>query len=413
MNERIAIIDGIRTPFGKAGGMLKDMTADELGAVVVKEIMARNPLEIDEVIFGNVAQPSDAANVSRVIALKGGLPDRVPAMTVHRNCASGMESITSAASRILIGDSDIILAGGTESMSNIPLLYGRKMTALFADLAKAKTTMQKSSVLLRFRPSFLKPRVGVIEGLTDPICGLVMGLTAENLAREFHITREAQDEFSLRSHQLAANAIESGLFDDEIVPVPVAPAYKVVAKQDEGVRKGQTIEQLQKLRPYFDRVAGTVTVGNSSQLTDGAAAVIVMTESKAKAMGLKPLGYLKAYAYAGLEPHRMGMGPYYATSKLFKRTGMTMKDIDLIEMNEAFAAQILANFVAFEKDLGKINIDRFNVNGGAIALGHPVGTSGTRLVITLLKELRRRNLRRGLASLCVGGGQGAALVLEV
>lgn len=428
MKERIAIVDGIRTPWCKAGGALREMSADDLGAVAVKELMARTgfaPEDLDELIFGNVAQPVEAANVARVLALKAGLPTTLPAYTVHRNCASGMESITTGANKILAGQAEVILAGGTESMSNIPLIYGRRMTELFSGLFKARTAGARLRVMLGFRPSFLKPVIGLEKGLTDPICGMIMGLTAEVLAREFAITREEQDAFALRSHQRAIDAIESGRMADEIVPVPVAPAYTTVQERDDGPRAEQSMEALAKLKPYFDRHTGTVTVGNACPITDGAGAVLIMTESRARALQLKPLGYLTGYAYAALEGQRMGLGPVYATTRLLERTGMTMDAFDLVEINEAFAVQVIANQRAFESDtfartyldrdraIGAIDEERLNVNGGAVALGHPVGATGTRLVITLLHELRRRHARRGLASLCVGGGQGAALALEV
>jgi acetyl-CoA acetyltransferase family protein len=428
MRRRIAIIDGIRTPLCKAGSTLKGLSADDLGAVAVREILARTDIDpsiIDELIFGNVAQPGDAANVARVIALKAGLPNSLIAYTVHRNCASGMESITTAANKILSGQSEIIIAGGTESMSNIPLLYNKKMTGLFAKLMRAKTPMQKLSVMLSFRPDFLSPIIGIQQGLTDPISGLNMGLTAENLAKEFHITREEQDEFALLSHQKAVSAMKAGRLAEEIVPVPLPPKNSRLQTEDIGPREEQTMEALQKLRPYFDRKNGTVTVGNACPVTDGAGAVIVMSEKKAKELGYEPLGYLREYAYAGLEPERMGLGPVYATSKLLDRAKLSLSDFELVELNEAFSAQVIAcerafeseqfakKFLGKEKALGQLDRSILNVNGGAVALGHPVGTTGVRLVITLLKELRRRKQQLGLATLCIGGGQGAALALEV
>ena len=428
MKERIAIVDGIRTPMDKAGGKLKDIAADDLAAYPIQEILIRTgikPEEVDELILGNVAQPAKAANIARVAALKAGLPNSVPAYTVHRNCASGMESITSGANKILAGEAGIIVAGGVESMSNIPFLFGRKMTEFFQNLQKAKSFGKKLKIFLSFRPYFLKPEIGIIQGLTDPVSGLIMGSTAEVLAREFHITRQAQDEFALLSHRRAAKAIHEGIFQQEIMPLPLPPEYRETVTADGGVRENQTIEALAKLPPYFDRINGTVTVGNSCPLTDGAAAVVLMSESLAKERGIKPLGYLREYAYASLEPERMGLGPAYATAKLLDKTGASMKDFEIIEMNEAFAVQIIANEIAFPsaefakkflnrtKPIGELNIDIMNVNGGAIALGHPVGMTGTRLVIHVLKELRRRSKNTGLASLCVGGGQGAALFLEV
>jgi acetyl-CoA C-acetyltransferase/acetyl-CoA acyltransferase len=428
MNSRLAIVDGIRTPFCKAGGKLKPVQADDLGVFAVKELMARTGFpaaELDAVIFGNVAQPIHAANIARVIALKAGLPVDLPAYTVHRNCASGMQAFTSAAEKIALGAAEAVLVGGTESMSNIPLLFGPQMTELFYHLNKARTMFGKLQAIAAFRPSFLKPVIALEQGLTDPICGLIMGLTAERLSREFHITREQQDRYALESHRRACTAIAAGLFDEEIVPVPVPPRYTDIQLHDEGPRPKQSIEALNKLKPYFDRKTGTVTVGSSAQVTDGAVAALVLQEERAKSMGLQPLGYLHSYAYAALAGDRMGLGPLYATAKLLDKTGMALDDFDLIELNEAFAAQVLACELAFsslafaeeflgrDHALGAIDPEKLNVNGGAIALGHPVGATGARLIVTLLKSLRRRGLQRGLATLCVGGGQGAALALEV
>lgn len=427
MKERIAIVTGIRSPMAKAGTVLKDTGADELGTVVVRDVLNRSGVEpdrIDEVIIGNVAQPAHAANIARVIALKAGVPIHVPAYTVHRNCASGMESIANAADKITAGRGSIYLVGGVESMSNIPLLFNKRYTEFMTRLSRAKTFKQKAAALFSFRPGMLKPEIGLIQGLTDPVSGLIMGLTAENLAREFHITREEQDEFALRSHQLAVQAQNDGIFDDEIVPIPRSPRYDQLVSEDIGPRKGQTIEQLAKLKPYFDRRAGTVTVGNSSQVTDGAAALLLMSEGEARRRGVEPLGFLREYAFASLEPERMGLGPVYATSKLFERSGATMRDIEYIEVNEAFAAQVIAcerasdsdafakTYLNRESKIGLMDRSIMNLHGGAIALGHPVGMTGTRIVLHTLKELRRRNKQTGLATLCVGGGQGAAFLLE-
>jgi acetyl-CoA C-acetyltransferase/acetyl-CoA acyltransferase len=379
---------------------------------------------LDEVIIGNVGQPAHSANIARIVALKSGIPHNIPAMTVHRNCASGMESITTAAERLLSGRAKFILAGGTESMSNIPLLYGPKMTMLFAKLMRAKSAVDKLKLLSTFRPSFLKPIIGIQLGLTDPTCGLNMGQTAEVLAREFSIDRDEQDRFALRSHQRALAAQEDGFFDGEIHPV-FPPKAKEPLAMDDGPSVKQSMERLQKLKPYFDRQAGTVTVGNACPVTDGAGMVLLCLESVAKERGWSPLGYLRHWRYTGLEPNRMGLGPVYATSELIKKDGYAMKDFERVELNEAFAAQVIANERAFgsksfgeqhlglNQALGELSPDITNVNGGAIALGHPVGTTGTRLVITTLRELRRSNKTCGLATLCIGGGQGAALALEV
>ncbi|MCK5819094.1 MAG: thiolase family protein [Psychromonas sp.] len=428
MKERLAIVNGIRSPFCKAGTNMAGVNADDLGAVIVKELIAKIdiPLDlIDEVIIGNVGQPANSPNIARVIALKAGLPESVIAYTVNRNCASGMQSITTGYEKLLAGNGNIVIAGGTESMSGYPLIYGRKMTNLFVHLMRSKTLPQKLSILSKFRPSFLKPILSIVEGLTDPVCSLNMGQTAEVLAREFHISREEQDVFALNSHVKASKAQQSGFFDDEIHPILLPPKYLQIQKTDNSLRHNQTLDNLTKLRPYFDRLTGTVTVGNACPVTDGAGAVMIMLESKAKELGLKPLGYIRDYAYAGLAPNRMGLGPIYATSKLLDKTSMRMSDFDLIEINEAFAAQVIANERAFaSKDfankylnkyeaLGEIDPNIVNINGGAIALGHPVGATGTRLIITLLRSLRSQNKNCGLAALCVGGGQGAAFALEI
>jgi acetyl-CoA C-acetyltransferase/acetyl-CoA acyltransferase len=421
----IAILEGVRTPFVKAFGALAAVPADELGRLATVALLQRaevRPDHVDQVVFGNVAPPADAANIARVIALRAGIPQDCIAHTVHRNCASGMEAITTAAQLIQLGEARTVVAGGTESMSRIPLLYNEEATALYLRLGRAKSLWQHLRALLQFRPRHFKPVLAVQQGLTDPVSGLIMGATAEILAEEFHVTREEQDAFALTSHQRATAAQKKGLLSEEITPVPEEVAGHAV-NEDVGPRPEQTLEALAKLKPFF-KDGGTVTVGNSCSLTDGAAAVVLMPGEAARAEGRQPLGYLRAYAYAGCDPSRMGLGPAYATNKLLERTGLRLSDIDLIELNEAFAAQVLANERAFAsaefatKELGRptalgtLDPSRLNVNGGAIALGHPVGASGTRLVITLLRELKRRGLRRGLATLCVGGGQGAALLVE-
>ncbi len=415
----VAILEGIRTPFAKAYGPLASVPAQELGRIAATAVLERaslRPEQIDQVVFGNVAMPPDAANIARVIALLSGIPrDRI-AHSVQRNCASGMEALTTAAQLIQLGEARTVLAGGVESMSRIPLLYNREATELYLRLGKAKNWRQRLATLLRFRPRHFKPVLGVQLGLTDPVCGLIMGDTAENLVRDFNLTRQEQDAFALESHRRAAEAQKRGVLAEEIVPVSRV-------RDDAGPRKDQTMEALARLKPFFQK-NGTVTVGNSCPITDGAAALVVMPGEAVRAEGRRPLGYLRAYAYAGCDPTRMGLGPVYATSKLLHKTGLSLRDFDLIELNEAFAAVVLANEKAFASPqfaheqlgrpspLGEIDRTRLNVNGGAIALGHPVGATGTRLVLTLLKELRRRNLHRGLATLCIGGGQGAALVVE-
>ena len=426
MTSPLYIVDGVRTPFCKMGTALAGADAVELGRTATAALLARtglDPARIDEVIFGCVGQPAEAANVSRVIALRAGVPEHVPAITVHRNCASGFEAITQAAARVAPGRGDIFLVGGTESMSRYPLLFNEGATRKFGELAKAKKPLQKLAGVLRFRPRDLAPRVTLQLGLTDPVCGVNMGQTAELLARDWGIPREAQDQFALQSHQRAAAA--KARLAEEMWPVyPRGGEKPAAVTDDNGVRENQTMEALAKLRPVFEKRGGTVTAGNASQITDGAVALLVMSEAGLRRTGLQPLGRLVEYAYAGCEPARMGLGPVYAIARAEQRSGLGLKDAELIEINEAFAAQVLACRAAAQSPefgrknlgrsaaLGEIPAEKLNVNGGGIALGHPVGASGARLTLTALKELRRRGAKRALVSLCVGGGQGGALWLE-
>ena len=408
MPEPLVIVEGVRTPFCKAGSELAGLAADELGRIAVDALLTRtgfDPALVDEVIFGCVCQPVDAPNVARVIALRAGLPETVPAATVHRNCASGFEAVTTAAERLRSGHGSIFIVGGTESMSRVPLLYPEAAARKFALLSRARTVTAKMAALSAFRPGDFKPLVALKMGLTDPISGLNMGETAEVLAREFSISRERQDQFALRSHEFAVAA--RAKLAEEICPVYL-PGGKHPVLQDNGPRAGESLEMLARLKPVFDRRHGSVSAGNSSQITDGAVALLVMGKSRAAQLGLKPLGRLVAWAYAGCDPVRMGLGPVPAIRKLEQAGGRGPRDVDLIEINEAFAAQVLAVL----QRMGDIPEDRLNVNGGAIALGHPVGATGARLVLTALKELARRGKRWAIVSACVGGGQGSALLLE-
>ncbi len=422
--KRIAIVAGVRTPFVKAFGLFNDLPAKELARVAFAELLERTNLKpdlVDELILGCVATPYDAANIGRVVALLAGIPQRKRAMTVSRNCASGVEAVTTAAEKIWAGLDEITLAGGTESMSNIPLAYRKSVQNFFMGLRKA-SWLEKLAGMWKIKKDFFSPVIGLQEGLTDPVCGLNMGQTAEVVAKDFGISRKEQDEFALESHRRATAA--RAKFAEEIVPVYVGPDYKKVVDQDNGVRENQSLEDLAKLRPFFDPAAGTVTAGNSSQITDGACALLVMTEEKAKALGAAPLGYLVAYDYQGLDPRRMGLGPAYAVPAVLRKAGLKLEDIGLIEINEAFAAQVIGCERALQSEefcrkelglagaFGKIHRELLNVNGEAIALGHPVGSTGSRLILTLLLEMKRRNLKYGLVSLCVGGGQGAAALFE-
>jgi acetyl-CoA acetyltransferase family protein len=427
MTEPVYIVDGIRTPFAKAGTTVAEIEAVELGKTVVSQLMARSgidPSRIEEVIFGCVSQPPEAANVARVIALRAGLPESIPAITVHRNCASGFEAVTQAAEKMLIGRGDIFVVGGVESMSRIPLLFSHEAAKKFGAFARAKNLPQKLGVLASFRATDFQPRVGLQLGLCDPVSGLNMGQTAENLSRDFNITREEQDEFAMRSHHKAIAGREK--LKQEITPVylPKAGKGEGFMDQDNGPRENQTMEALAKLKPVFEPGTGTVTAGNSSQITDGAAALLLMSERGLRETGLTPLGRLEAYAYAGLDPSRMGLGPVHAIHRAEQKSGLGLANAEIIEINEAFAAQVIACLRAAKSEsycrehlgretvLGEIRDEILNVNGGAIAIGHPVGVTGTRLVLTALKELHRRNLSRALVSLCVGGGQGGALWLS-
>ena len=426
MTPPLYIVDGVRTPFCKMGTALAGADAVDLGRSAAAALLARtglDPAQIDEVIFGCVGQPTDAANVSRVIALRAGVPEHVPAITVHRNCASGFEALTQAADKIAAGRGDIFLVGGTESMSRYPLLYNEGATKKYGEMAKAKKPAQKIAALLRFRPKDFAPKVALQLGLSDPVCGCNMGQTAELLARDWRISRTAQDEFALQSHRRAA-AAKAKLAEETWPVYPRGGRTPAAVTEDNGVRENQTMEALAKLRPVFEKRGGTVTAGNASQITDGAVALLVMSEEGLRRAGLKPLGRLIDYAYAGCEPARMGLGPVYAINRAEQRTKLGVKDADVIEINEAFAAQVLACRAAAEsaefgrkhlgrdRALGEIPLEKLNLNGGGIALGHPVGASGGRLVLTALKELQRRKAQRALVSLCVGGGQGGALWLE-
>jgi len=437
MKDRLVIVDGVRTPFSRAGTDLAALGADELGRVAVNALLTRTGLDpalIDEVIFGCVAQPVDAANVARVIALRAGIPESVPAITVSRNCASGCEAVTQAQEKMLAGRGSVFVVGGTESMSGIPFLFEPATAEKFNRAARAKTSGQRLQAYASFRAGDFLPRIGLQLGLTDPVCGLNMGETAELLAREFGITRAEQDAFALQSHQRAILA--RNRLAEEICPIFPSPDFKPqpgkarprgprsAVIQDNGPRENQTLAALAKLKPVFDRKTGVVTAGNSSQVTDGAVALLVMSEKRAAELHLNPLGALTGYAYAGCDPARMGLGPLFAIARATAQTGLTIADADLVELNEAFAAQTLAvlkcarselfarDVLHGDRPLGEIPVEKLNVNGGAIALGHPVGATGARLVLTSLKELQRRKARRALVTLCVGGGQGAALWLE-
>lgn len=415
------IIAATRTPFTRMGSSLASLGAAELGRHAASQLLLRtgiDPAELDEVIVGCVCQPAGSANVARVIALKAGVPQSVPAATVHRNCASGMESITTAAERIAAGRGSLYLVGGVDSMSNVPLLYRRSAVEKFTRLSKAKSLMQRLGVFASFRPADFSPVIGLRLGLTDPVSGLNMGETAEVLAREFGISREEQDAFAAASQSKAASS--RGFLREEISPVHLDGK---VVDADDGIREDSTPEKLAKLRPVFDRTTGTVTAGNSSQITDGAVMLLVASDERAAQLGIEPLGRLSGYAYTGCDPARMGLGPVRAIAEAKRLTGLGLEDADTIEINEAFAAQVLsclkalrdpehARRAGLDAPVGEVPEEKLNPHGGAIALGHPVGATGSRLVYTALHQLHETGGKRALASLCIGGGQGVALWLE-
>jgi acetyl-CoA C-acetyltransferase len=436
-SPRVVIAAGLRLPQAKAGGVFRAENAGHLGASVARELVARtgiDPALLDEVIAGCVGPPHDQANVARTIALRAGVPASVTARTVARNCASGMETVTSAAALIEAGRGASFLCVGVEVMSAYPLLYGPGMTSLFEELSRAKTLGERLSALAQFRPSFLKPRIALLEGLTDPTCGLIMGRTAELLAREFAISREEADTFACESHRRAARARDAGRFQREIaahLPLGASPsgaaAQSSALMNDDGIRDGQTVEGLAKLKPYFEKPDGVVTVGNSCGITDGACALLITSEERARELGLAPLARIRSWAWAGLDPAHMGLGPVHASARALAQAGCELADVGAIEINEAFATQVLACRKAFASDafarehlapwgrasaLGELDPARTNRNGGAIAIGHPVGSTGARLLLTTAHELAVSDCELGLATLCIGGGQGGAVVLE-
>lgn len=424
MKHDVYIVDGSRTPFLKAKGKPGAFSASDLAVSAGKELLKRqrfSPSELDEVIIGCMMPSPDEANIARVIALRAGCGKSVTAWTVQRNCASGMQALDSAFRNIADGYSQLVLAGGTEAMSRAPLLYNNKMVNWFADLNLAKTPLKKLKTILEFRPGFLSPVIALLRGLTDSTVNLNMGQTAENVAYRFGITRQQMDEFALVSHQRASAAQDNNHF------VSMSPAFSSVgdvSMQDDGVRRDSTLEKLATLKPFFDKKFGSVTAGNSSQVTDGAALLILAGRDAVQKYGLPVKARIVDVEWSGLDPAEMGLGPVYATTKLLARQQLGLKDIDYWEINEAFAAQVLGCMAAWQNDayckeflglpgaLGKIDPSRLNVDGGAIALGHPVGASGARIVLQLMHVLQRQQARRGVATICIGGGQGGAMLIE-
>jgi acetyl-CoA acetyltransferase family protein len=422
----VFLIAGARTPYCKAGTALREFGAYDLAAHAFKAALAESavaPELVDEVILGNIAGPAEATNVARVASLIAGLPQKTPGLTVNRNCGSGLSAGHEGYLRIVSGEADIILAGGAESMSQVPLLFNRRAQRKFEKLFGAKALGQRLGVLLGFRPADFKPDIGLLIGLTDYACGKNMGETAETLAKEWNISREKQDEFALRSQLRAVKAAGGGVFKPEISGLP-APDRNSWIESDIGPRADSSPEKLARLKPFFDRRFGTVTAGNSSQITDGGAAYVLAGGEAVKRHNLKPLARVMGFSSAGCDPARMGLGPAYAMPKLAAKLGKKFGDFGRLEINEAFAAQCLAVDAALQsadfcrKELGldqpfgAVDWAKTNLHGGAIALGHPVGSSGARLLLTLALEMRRSDTRYGMASLCIGGGQGVAAALE-
>ena len=426
MSQPVYVVDGARTPFLKARNRPGAFAASDLATQAGRALLARMPFapeQLDEVILGCASPSPDEVNIGRVVALRMGCGLKVPGWTVMRNCASGMQAIDSALTNIRGGRSSLVLAGGVDALSRAPLLYSDRMVLWFANFSGARTMGAKAAAFLKLPAAeLLKPVIGIMKGLTDPMVGLMMGQTAENLAYRFGITRRDMDEFAAQSHRSVLAAQKAGYFDDEIAPLFDRDG-KLYAS-DDGVREDSTPENLAKLKPFFDRKFGNVTAGNSSQITDGAAWVVLASEAAVAKHGLPVLGTIVDSEWAGLDPAQMGLGPVHAATPIMQRHGLGLNELDAWEINEAFAAQVIACLRAWESEdycrnelglahaLGTLDPARLNVDGGAIALGHPVGASGARIVLHLLNVLKRNGGKRGIASICIGGGQGGAMLVE-
>ncbi len=420
----VYIVDGSRTPFLKNTGVPGPFTASDLAVHAARPLLARQsfePSRFDEVILGCIMPSPDEANIARIVALRLGCGDKVPGWTVQRNCGSGMQSIDCAVSNIRAGRSDLILAGGTESMSHAPLMFNKEFTAWMGRFSYAKSPVEKIRQIAKFRPSMLNPVIALLRGLTDPVVGLNMGQTAEVLAHRFKISRNAMDDYATRSHlRLAAAQAEARM--QEIVEIYDTKGNYY--NYDSGVRPDSSAEKLAKLKPVFDRDFGSVTAGNSSQITDGAAWVILASDKAVQQYQLSVLGRIVDSGWAAIMPQQMGLGPVHAMTPIMQRQKLTINDVDYWEINEAFAAQVLSCIAAWDdndycqKELkldsafGQLDLDRLNVDGGAIALGHPVGTSGARIVLHLCHVLAQKKANRGIAAVCIGGGQGGAMLIE-
>ncbi|MFA9439673.1 acetyl-CoA C-acetyltransferase [Uliginosibacterium sp. sgz301328] len=421
----VYIIDGARTPFLKARNAPGPFAASDLATIAARALLARQSFvadELDEVILGCASPSPDEVNIGRVAALRMGCGQSVPGWTVMRNCASGMQALDSAVTNIQAGRSNLVLAGGADALSRAPLLFSDAMVRWLSGWYAAKTLGQRAAAIRRFKLGYLAPVIGIVKGLTDPVVGLMMGQTAENLAWRFGISREEMDAFAVRSHQRVAAAQDAGHFADELVPL-VDEKGKVYA-EDDGLRRDSSVEALAKLRPFFDKKYGKVTAANSSQVTDGATWLVLASEEEVQRRGLEPIGRIVDSQWAGLAPEQMGLGPVHACTPILQRHGLGLNDLDAWEINEAFAAQVMGciaawNDAAYCREqlglpdaLGRLDESKLNIDGGAVALGHPVGASGARIVLHLLHVLQRTGGKRGIASICIGGGQGGAMLVE-
>jgi acetyl-CoA acyltransferase len=422
--RRVAIIAGVRTPFAKAGTVLKDLSAIDLGKRCVAELIQRTELDgtlVDALIYGTVVPSVIAPNIAREVSLLPTLPKGVQAFTVSRACASANQAITDAADQIVLGHANVIIAGGAESLSNIPILHSRSMSEKLVALSRARTTSARAGIVASIRPRDFIP---ITPAIAEPSTGETMGESAEKMAKLNHIPRDEQDQFALRSHRLAQVGTQDGRLTAEIGPVFVPPSFETIVTSDNGIRADSSLEQLRALKPVFDRKYGSVTAGNSSPLTDGGSAVLLMSEERAKTLGYQPLAFIRSYSYAALDPgEQLLMGPVLAAPVALQRAGLSLGDIDLIEMHEAFAAQVLCNLRGFESvewarragystPVGQVDRAKLNVMGGSVAIGHPFGATGGRILTTLANELVRRGGQFGLMTVCAAGGMGHAMIIE-
>lgn len=420
----VYIIDGARSPFLKAKGKPGPFSASDLAVNVGRELLQRqsfSPKEINEVVIGCVMPGVEEANIARVIALRLGCGKAVPAYTVQRNCASGMQALDSATKDIASGRHELVLSGGTEAMSHAPLLYSDGYANWLSGWMSAKNVKDKIAAIIKFRPSYLKPVIALLKGLTDPVVNLSMGQTAENLAYRFNITREEMDQYALESQQLAAAGQDDHHFAEVLSAYGDCGDFYLA---DDGIRRDSSMEKLAALKPYFDKKFGSVTAGNSSQVSDGAAVLLLASKEAVEKYHLPVIAKIIDIEWAGVDPAEMGLGPVYATHKILQKQQLKMNEIDYWEINEAFAAQVIACLRAWESEefckknlglesaMGSIDRSRLNVDGGAIAMGHPVGASGARIVLHLIEVLKRQNAKRGIATICIGGGQGGAMLIE-